>query len=82
MSQYEDISETGVRNRVILQGYAYWIISTSWNLRSNHGPNVEWPIFTSLELENKLNNSYQLFQETIPAIMVCPSEQTLSLFYP
>jgi len=83
VSQYEDINETGVRNRIILQEYAYWIIYTSWDLRNSHGPeHSEWSIFTRSDLENKLRGSYQLFQETIPVILSCPSEETLSLLYP
>ena len=82
-NQYEDINETGVRNRIILQEYAYWIIYTSWDLRKSHGPeHSEWSIFTSSDLENKLRGSYKLFQETIPVILSCPSEETLSLLYP
>ena len=83
VNQYEEINEAGIRNRVILQEYAYWIIYTSWNLRNSHGPDhSEWSIFTSSELENKLKSSYQLVQETVPSILSCPSEQTLLLFYP
>ena len=83
VNQYEEINETGIRNRVILQEYAYWIIYTSWDLRNRHGPdNSEWSIFTSSELENKLMGSYQFFQETIPTILSCPSKETLALFYP
>jgi len=83
VNQYKEINESGIRNRVILQEYAYWIIYTSWNLRNSHGPDQsEWSIFTSSELENKLKSSYQLVQETVPSILSCPTEQTLSLFYP
>ena len=83
VNQYKEINEAGISNRVILQEYVYWIIYTSWNLRNIHGPDhSEWSIFTSSELENKLKSSYQLVQETVPSILTCPSEQTLSLFYP
>ena len=81
VNQYEEINEAGIRNRVILQEYAYWIIYTSWDLRNSHGTNhSEWSISTNSELENKLKSSYQLAQEMIPSILRCPSEQTLSLF--
>ena len=32
IQQYSDIDDVGVRMRVILQEYAYWIIYTSWDL--------------------------------------------------
>jgi hypothetical protein len=81
VGQYSDIPETGVRNRVILQEYAYWIIYTAWDLRQNYGPaQSEWSIVTGNELLSKLPDSYALFQETIPSVMTCPSQETLNLF--
>ena len=81
VAQYSDIQETGVRNRVILQEYAYWIIYTAWDLREQYGPaQSEWSIITGNELLSKLPESYALFQETIPSVMTCPSQETLNLF--
>ena len=80
-AQYSDIPETGVRNRVILQEYAYWVIYTAWDLRDDYGPvQSEWSIVTGSELLSKLPESYALFQETIPSVMTCPSKETLNLF--
>ena len=81
VAQYSDIPEIGIRNRVILQEYAYWIIYTAWDLRENYGPaQSEWSIITGDELLSKLPESYALFQETIPSVMTCPSHETLNLF--
>ena len=81
VAQYSDIPETGVRNRVILQEYAYWIIYTAWDLRENYGPaQSEWSIIAGNELQSKLPESYALFQETIPFVMTRPSHETLNLF--
>ncbi len=81
IAQYSDIPETGVRNRVILQEYAYWVIYTAWDLRDDYGPaQSEWSIATGSELLSKLPESYALFQETIPTVMTCPSQETLDLF--
>ena len=81
VAQYSDIPETGVRNRVILQEYAYWIIYTVWDLRENFGPaQSEWSIITGNELQSKLPESYALFQEIIPSVMTRPSHETLNLF--
>ena len=81
VAQYSDIQETGVNNRVILQEYAYWIIYTAWDLRENYGPaQSEWSIVSGNELLSKLPESYALFQETIPSVMTCPSDETLNLF--
>jgi hypothetical protein len=81
VAQYSDIPEIGIRNRVILQEYAYWIIYTAWDLRENYGPSQsEWSIGTGDELLSKLPESYALFQETIPSVMTRPSHETLNLF--
>ena len=81
VAQYSDIPEIGIRNRVILQEYAYWIIYTAWDLRENYGPSQsEWSIGTGDELLSKLSESYALFQETISSVMTRPSHETLNLF--
>ena len=81
IQQYSDIDDVGVRMRVILQEYAYWIIYTSWNLREKHGPqDSEWSIMNSVELLDKLPDSYQLYNDTVVKVMTCPSDSTLGSF--
>ena len=81
MTQYSDILDAGIRNRVILQEYAYWVIYTAWNLRETYGPQQsEWSIHTRDQLLSKLPSSYMLFQETLPSVISCPSDETLNLF--
>ena len=81
ISQYSDISELDVRNRVILQEYAYWIIYTSWDLRKNYGPaESEWSIMTREEFISKEPAAFELFQNTIPKILSCPSDSILNIF--
>ena len=79
--QYSDIDEVDVRNRVILQEYAYWIIYTAWDLRQKYGPSdSEWSITSRDEFMAKHPESYDLFLNTIPQVMTCPSDSTLNLF--
>ena len=81
IQQYSDIDDVGVRMRVILQEYAYWIIYTSWDLREKYGPqDSECSIMNSVELLEKLPDSYQLYNDTVVKIMACPSDSTLGLF--
>jgi len=81
ISQYSDISELGIRNRVILQEYAYWIIYTSWDLRKKYGPaESEWSIMTRKEFISKEPAAFELFQNTIPKILSCPSDSMLNIF--
>ena len=81
IAQYSDIGEEDVRNRVILQEYAYWIIYTSWDLRQKYGPaESEWSIMSRNELATKQSGSYDLFTRTIPKVMTCPGDSILNLF--
>ena len=81
ISQYSDISELDVRNRVILQEYAYWIIYTSWDLRKKYGPaESEWSIMKREEFISKEPAAFELFQNTIPKILSCPSDSMLNIF--
>ena len=81
IQQYSDIDDVGVRMRVILQEYAYWIIYTSWDLREKYGPqDSEWSIMNSVDLLEKLPDSYQLYNDTVVKIMACPSDSTLGSF--
>ena len=81
ISQYSDISELDIRNRVILQEYAYWIIYTSWDLRKKYGPaESEWSIMTRKEFISKEPAAFELFQNTIPKILSCPSDSMLNIF--
>jgi len=79
--QYDDEGDEDVRNRVVLQEYAYWIIYTAWDLRESYGPReAEWTIMNRSELKAKLPHSYELFETTIPKVMVSPSRPTLEEF--
>tara|TARA_A100001011_G_C14258717_1_gene821329 strand:- start:665 stop:1513 length:849 start_codon:yes stop_codon:yes gene_type:complete len=81
VKQYSNIIDLGIRNRVILQEYAYWIIYTAWDLRENYGPDEsEWYVHSSDQLLSELPDSYTLFKETIPSVISCPTIQTLNLF--
>jgi hypothetical protein len=79
--QYDDEKEEEERNRVLLQEYAYWIIYTSWDLRESYGPKeAEWTIMDSSELKAKLPQSYELFETTVPKVMVSPGQPMLEEF--
>lgn len=79
--QYDDEGDEEVRNRVVLQEYAYWIIYTAWDLRETYGPGeAEWTIMNNSELKAKLPRSYELFEATIPRVMVAPSRPMLQEF--
>lgn len=80
--QYGDEGDEDVRNRIVLQEYAYWIIYTAWDLREPFGPKkAEWTIMNSSELKAKLPRSYELFETNIPKVMAPPGLPMLRKFF-
>ncbi len=81
VEQYGDIEEDEVRNRVIIQELAYWVIYTAWDLREPYGPKEsEFKITNSTDLKTKLPDLYQVYAETIPKVMTVPDRTTLDGF--
>ena len=67
-----------VKNRVLIQEFAYWLIGSAWNFLEPYAPDAEWKIIrTKSDLKEKLPLSYELFENTIPKVMVSPSIATL-----
>jgi hypothetical protein len=80
IEQYGERDEE-VRNRVLIQEFAYWVIGSGWNFLGPYAPDAEWKIIrTASDLKEKLPLSYELFESTIPKVMVSPSLDTLEEF--
>jgi hypothetical protein len=81
VDQYDDVDEEEVKDRVLMQEFAYWVITSAWDLQNPYGPDAEWKkIRTPDDLKTMLPSSYQLFEETIPMVMVSPSISMLEEF--
>ena len=78
-NQYLDIEDEEARFRVQMQEFAYWFISTAWNLQAPYGPvwEEEWVIRDQEELRQKLPAMYEAYERTAARVMVAPSAQTL-----
>ena len=79
VSGYDDIDEPDVRFRVEMQEFAYWFISTAWNLQADYGPvwEAEWTIRNQAELREELPEMYAAYENTAARVMVAPSLSTL-----
>lgn len=81
---YSDILEESkeVHQRVIAQEFAYWLISTYWNLQEPYGPlaEEEWNIDNKEQLLEKLPEGFELVKNTIDGIMRAPSTEVLEKF--
>ena len=79
ISQYSDIDELEVRERVLVQEFAYWVISTAWNLQEDYGPReTEWQVTDRDDLRARLPEMDALMERTVDRIMVAPSRATLA----
>lgn len=79
IDSYDDLREDKeAYERVVIQEFAYWLISTYWNLQEEYGPNEnEWTIRNKQELKNKLPSAYNLVENTVGKIMKSPSNKIL-----
>ncbi len=81
---YGDILEESkeVHQRVLIQEFAYWLISTYWNLQEPYGPmeEEEWNIDNKEQLLEKLPEGYDLVKNTIDDIIRAPSLEILEKF--
>ncbi|CAM1342244.1 hypothetical protein [Tenacibaculum amylolyticum] len=79
IDSYDDLKEDKeAYERVVIQEFAYWLISTYWNLQEEYGPNEnEWTIRNKDELKNKLPSAYNLVENTVGEIMKTPSKSIL-----
>lgn len=84
VSSYDNIDEEDVRFRVAMQEFAYWVISTAWNLQADYGPQGggEWTITDAADLEAKMPELYAMYERTAGRAMVAPSLQTLRAIGP
>ena len=84
ISSYADIDNEEVRDRVSLQEFAYWVISTAWDLQEPYGPEGgdEWTIKNASDLQAKLPDFYEVYEQTVGKTMVAPSLSTLEKFGP
>lgn len=80
ISDYTDLEGNSDRDRILMQEYAYWLITTEWDIQQAHGPdhNTEWTVSTPSALASQLPLSHQLYLDTVADIMGAPSPETLT----
>merc|ERR1712083_78218 len=64
--------------RIELQEYAYWIITTGWELQEEFGhKSSEWKVRTCPELMDKNPLGFELFMETVLNTLMPPSRESM-----
>lgn len=67
--------------RVILQEYAYWVITTVWDIQESYGPgDAEWELSNKNKFRMRQPEMFTIVQRTIPLVMASPSDSTLAAF--
>jgi hypothetical protein len=80
VSSYESIEEES-RNRIKLQEFAYWFISSAWGLQATYGDNdtSEWSLKDSTNLQNSMPTCYtQLITNGSDKMIAAPSNSFLN----
>lgn len=84
IENYAEIKRESVAvyQRILVQEFAYWLISTYWNLQEPYGPIAEreWNIDNANLLKYKLPEGYNLVKNSIDDIMKSPSKNSLDAF--
>ena len=71
------------RMRIYLQEYAYWVISSAWDIQQAYGGDQgggEWTLASSDALSSSMPQMYSIYLETAAKVMKAPSSETLSWF--
>jgi len=72
-----------IYDRVLLQEFAYWFITTAWDLQADYGPDEEeWTIRDARELEEKLPDFFAVYERTAARVMQAPDRATLAKIGP
>lgn len=85
VSGYDDLrgAPREVVDRVLLQEFAYWFLTTAWDLQVPYGPDErEWTLRRPDELARAFPRFHQVYLETAARVLSAPSRQTLAGFGP
>jgi hypothetical protein len=81
VESYSDLKQdapTEVYDRILLQEFAYWFISTAWDLQEAYGPDeTEWSIRTPSQLQALYPEFWQVYEQTAGRVMQPPTMATL-----
>ncbi len=81
VSSYKAMPD-GIRRRVEIQEYAYWLITTGWDIQTAYGPEVssEWPVNTREGLASSHPDAMVFFDQAVTKVLTPPTAEVLSSF--
>ena len=81
VESYDDLrrdAPSDVYLRVLLQEFAYWFVSTAWDLQTDYGPvEDEWQLRTPEALRRELPGFWAVYERTAGRVMSAPLRATL-----
>ena len=78
LDEFDDVEEA---DRVLLQEYAYWVISSAWDLQRDFGPgHDEWSLVDPETFREAQPALHEAFLRTIPKVLVAPRPDRLEAF--
>jgi hypothetical protein len=83
ISSYDDLrgAPQEVVDRVLMQEFAYWFLTTAWDLQLPYGPNErEWTLRTPAELREALPLFFAVHERTSARVLSPPTLETLAGF--
>ncbi len=70
-----------IKTRILIQEYAYWIISSSWDLQDKYGVgDDEWQLGNPDLISEKASKVMEFVKRTIDPIIQVPSTELLNSF--
>ncbi|MDG2149361.1 MAG: hypothetical protein P8N09_07545 [Planctomycetota bacterium] len=85
VSSYDDFrgAPPEVFDRVLMQEFAYWFLTTAWDLQVPYGPDEsEWTLRTPAELREALPHFYAVHERTSARALSAPTRETLAALGP
>lgn len=82
---YDDLGDApqAVVDRILMQEFAYWFITTAWDLQIPYGPRErEWTLRTPEDLRRSLPEFLEVWERTGARILRAPSRATLEAIGP
>ncbi len=80
---YLDGAPQDVVDRILLQEFAYWFITTAWDLQGDYGPDEdEWTVRDPRELRAAMPEFYAVYERTAGRVLSAPRPQTLAAIGP
>lgn len=85
VSGYHELDDAplDVRDRVLMQEFAYWFVTTAWDLQEPYGPDeAEWTLRDREELRAAMPDFFAVFERTAGRVLTSPSRSTLAAIGP